>query len=189
MITAGGVFTTIRNATFTELGYLFEGGAISERALRNYYKEERKKAQSRISKLKSASVVNEYGQQEIPRFEPAKNLKSISDLLHEITDLNRFLRKDTSKVSGLKREKEARLNTLRERGINVNSSNYSEWAEFIKWFENSEYRYAFEYWGIEVRSVFDQASKSENAGPEDWEKLFNAYAEKYENNRVRKTKY
>lgn len=189
MITGGGVFTQIRNATFMELGVLVSGGAISEKALRNYYSSELKKARSRISKLKSKKTAAEFGSQEIPTFESPRKLKDLRDLIHEISDLNRFNRSPTSKISGLKKEREARIENLQEMGIDVTKENYSKWAEFVRWYNRSEYGKTFEYHSKEVKQVFEESMEDGNAGPEEWQRLFQKYLEKYENSKNNRTKY
>lgn len=171
------VFTTIRESTYTQLGQLLTSGEITEVALRNYYRTEVKKARNRISKLKSSRIEQEYGKQDLPRFLSLKNLTTSSALLHEIADLNRFLNKKTSLESGLKRQKEARFNNLREMGVDIDEENYSMWDRFIKWFNLSEYSKKFEYEEIVVHDVFEEAIKNEKSTPAEWEKLFRKYAE------------
>lgn len=172
------VFTTIRESSYTELGELLTSGAVSEAALRNYYKQEVKKARSRISKLKSAAITKEYGKQDIPRFMALKNLTNTGALLHEIADLNRFLNRKTSLESGLKKSKAARLKYLREWGLNISPENFGRWAEFVRWFNLSEYSKKFEYEADEVKEVFEDSLKNEKATPEEWERLFNEYIKK-----------
>lgn len=189
MITGGGVFTQIRNASFMELGVLVSGGAISEKAVRNYYSSELKKARSRISKLKSEKTTQEFGKQDIPQFESPKNLKDLRSLLREVSDLNRFNRSSTSKISGLKEEREARLENLQEMGIEVDESNFGQWADFIKWYKRSEFNKTFEYHSAEVKKVFEESIKNGKATPQDWQRLFEKYLSKYEADKGSGTKY
>lgn len=189
MITGGGVFTQIRNASFMELGVLVSGGVISEKAIRNYYSSELKKARSRISKLKSEKTTQEFGKQDIPKFESPRNLKDLRSLLREVTDLNRFNRSSTSKISGLKEERESRIENLQEMGIDVDESNYGQWADFTRWYKNSEFSKTFEYHSAEVKKVFEESIKNGKATPQDWQRLFEKYLEKYEANKSAGTKY
>ena len=172
------VFTTIRESSYTELGELLTSGAVSEAAMRNYYRQEVKKARNRISKLKSEAITKEYGKQDIPRFMAMKNLITTGALLHEIADLNRFLNCKTSIESGLEKSKAARLKHLRERGLNISPENFGRWAEFVRWFNLSEYSKKFEYEADEVKEVFEESLKNEKATPEEWERLFNEYIKK-----------
>lgn len=171
------VFTTIRESTYLQLGKLVSAGEISEAALRNYYRTEVKKARNRISKLKNKNVIKEYGEQDLPKFSPLKELKSKSDLIHEIIDLNKFLNKRTSLISGLKHEKKYRMEYLQNVGFNVTEDNFLRWDEFIKWFNLSEYSKKFEYVDEVVGEVFEEAMANEKTSPEDWDKLFEKYAE------------
>lgn len=182
------VFTTIRESTYLQLGKLLSAGGISEAALRNYYRTEVKKARNRISKLKNPRIEREYGKQELPRFSSLRELKTTSALLHEIADLNRFLNKRTSLESGLKHEKQYRMEYLQSEGINVSEGNYNMWDEFIKWFNLSEYSKKFEYVDAVVGEVFEEAIENEKSTPEDWEKLFKKYAEN-EDRKSKRTSY
>ena len=182
------VFTTIRESTYTQLGKLVSSGEITEAALRNYYRTEVKKARNRISKLKNPRIEREYGKQDLPRFMSLRNLTTTSALLHEIADLNRFLNKRTSLESGLKHEKNYRMEYLKSEGINVSEDNYLLWDEFIKWFNLSEYSKKFEYVDEVVGEVFEDAINNEKITPADWEKLFERYA-KHEDKKSKRTSY
>lgn len=182
------VFTTIRESTYTQLGKLLSSGEISEAALRNYYRTEVKKARNRISKLKNPRIEQEYGKQDLPRFMSLRNLTTTSALLHEIADLNRFLNKRTSLESGLKHEKQYRMEYLQNEGINISEGDYTKWDEFIKWFYLSEYSKKFEYVDEVVCDVFEEAIENEKSTPEDWEKLFKKYAEN-EDHKSKRTSY
>ena len=171
------VFTTIRQSTYLQLGKLLTSGEISEAAMRNYYRTEVKKARNRISKLKNKKVIAEYGEQDLPRFMSLRNLITTSALLHEIADLNKFLNKRTSLISGLKHEKKYRMEYLQNVGFNVTEENYLRWDEFIKWFYLSEYSKKFEYVDEVIGEVFEEAMANEKTSPEDWDKLFEKYAE------------
>lgn len=170
-----GVFTTIRESTYTQLGKMVTTGSITESQLRNYYKSEVKKARSRISKLRSESVTTEYGKQELPRFMKEKNLTTLSALVHEIADLNRFLNKKTSLVSGLKEAKKKHLERLKNLNMKVDEGNYNKWQEFIKWFNLSEYSKKFEYEDEVIEEIFYEAVENEKSTPDEWERLFDEY--------------
>lgn len=181
-------FTTLRESTYTQLGKMVTSGAVSEAALRNFYRTERRKAKNRISKLKSEKVTREYGRQDIPYFMKEKNLTSMSALVHEIADLNRFLNRKTSLVSGLKKQKEARIKELKKFGVNVDGDSYNKWSEFIQWFNLSEYSKRFEYESTEVKDVFSEAMKQEKSTPVEWERLFQQYID-HENTQSKRHSY
>ena len=189
MITGGGVFTQIRNASFMELGVLVSGGVISEKAIRNYYSTELKKARARINFLKSKQYVAEFGKQDTPTFENPRKLKDMRSLLREVSDLNRFLRTAETKISGLRAEKEARLKALKEWGFDLSTFNYAKWAEFVKWYKKSEFGKTFEYHSAEVRKVFEESIQNEKATPAEWSKLFDKYEKIYEANKSAGTKF
>ena len=189
MITGGGVFTQIRNASFMELGVLVSGGVISEKAVRNYYSSELKKARARINFLNSKKYIAEFGKQDTPTFETPRKLKDMRSLLREVSDLNRFLRTAETKYSGLKAEKEARLKNLEEMGFDTSTLNYAKWAEFVKWYKKSEFSKTFEYHSAEVKKVFEESIQNEQATPAEWQKLFQKYLDKYESDKGTGTQY
>lgn len=173
-----GLYTRIQKASYTQLGEMLTSGEVTEAALKNYYRQEFKKAKSRIRKLEKESTIKEYGAQDIPKFLNIKNLTTTSALLHEIADISRFMRRRSSTIGGLKREKEARLKNLKKFGLNVTPENYGKWNEFVNWFNLSEYSKKFEYEAEEVKDVFTESLKNEKATPEEWERLFNEYIKK-----------
>lgn len=169
-------YTVLRQLTYTQLGKMLSTGAITESALRQFYRVERRKAQSRLSKLRSKAVVAEYGKQDLPRFRKEKNLITVSDLVHEIADLNRFLNKKESLVSGLKKAKEARKQQLEEMGVDTSNIDWGLWNSFSKWFNLSEYSKRFEY--IEIVDIWENELKNvENPSTKDWEDALKRYSE------------
>lgn len=173
-----GIYTRIQQSSYTQLGQMLTRGEVTIKVLQNYYRQELKKAKSRIRKLDTELVEKEYGKQDIPKFMSLKNLRTTSDLLHEIADISKFMRHRSSTIGGLKREKEARLQNLKKFGLNVTPENYGLWNEFVKWFNLSEYSKKFMYEAEEVKDVFTEALEDGKASPSDWEKLFKKYAER-----------
>lgn len=172
-----GIFVRIQQASYTQLGKMLSSGEITETAIKNYYRQELKKAKSRIYKLAKESTIKEYGTQDIPKFKSLKELTSVSDLLHEVSDISRFMRLKSTTIGGLKREKEARLKNLKKFGINVTPENYGLWNDFVKWFELSEYSKKFMYEADTIKDVFTEALDNEKPTPEEWDRLFKKYAE------------
>lgn len=171
-----GLYTRIQKASYTQLGKMLTSGEVTEAALKNYYRQEYKKAKSRIRKLDTEAVEKEYGKQDIPKFLNIKNLTTTSALLHEIADISRFMRHRSSTMGGLRREKKARLENLKKFGLNVTPENYGKWNEFVNWFNLSEYSKKFMYEAEEVKDVFTESLEDEKATPEEWDKLFKEYA-------------
>lgn len=176
-----GIYTRIQQSSYSQLGKMVTSGEVTIKVLQNYYRQELKKAKSRIRKLDTEAVKKEYGKQDIPKFMSLKNLTTTSALLHEIADISAFMRKRDSTIGGLKREKEARLKNLKKFGVNVSAKNYAKWMEFVKWFNLSEYAKKFMYEAEEVKDVFTESMEDEKATPKEWEDLFKKYAEREDN--------
>jgi len=173
-----GIYTRIQQSSYSQLGKMVTSGEVTIKVLQNYYRQEFKKAKSRIRKLDTEAVEREYGKQDIPKFMSLKNLTTTSALLHEIADISRFMRHRSSTMGGLKREKEARIRNLQKFGLDVSPENYGKWNEFVKWFNLSEYSKKFMYEAEEVKDVFTESLENGKATPKEWDDLFKKYAEK-----------
>lgn len=163
--------TQISEMTYNKLAYAVSEGIVSERRLRDYYTSARKKALSRNTRV---SKTTEFGHIEKQTFEKLKDLKSLSDLLHEIHDVNKYLNYKGSTITGLKELRTENLNALHESGFDfVNEKNYGDWINFIRWFKSSEYAKYYDSDDEEIKSVFEQAG--EGATPEDWANIFDKF--------------
>ena len=162
----------ISRMSYNVLGKRVSSGQISERRLRSYYKEARKEAMKRGKKLESSS---EFGPLEKPFFMQEKNLVTTSALLHEIADINRFLKPERSTIQGLKADRSKKLETLHKHGFNfVSENNFSDWTRFMNWFYSSEFARYYDSSDPDVEEVFNM---SERGTPAEWTHLFNSFLE------------
>ena len=158
----------IQKMTFNQLAKALVSGELTEKRLRSYYTDARRKAVDRNRRVQSS----EFGKIAEPqRFMTLKNLPTQSALLHEIADVNRFLSSKRSTISGQRALKERYIETAQQHGMNVDDSNYFKWIDFLKWFKQSAYALAYDSDSEEVADAFE-----EGAGPADWERIFTAYA-------------
>lgn len=165
----------IQKMTFNQLAQALVSGELTEKRLRSYYTDARRKATDRNRRVQHS----EFGQIAEPqRFMTLKNLPTQSALLHEIADVNRYLSSKRSTVSGQRALKEKYIETARQHGMNVNDRNYFKWIDFIKWFQESAYALAYDSDSIEVDTAFEEGST-----PADWEKIFKKYGTKNRKNR------
>ena len=117
-------------ASYNQIGALLTSGRVSEADLRRYYSNARQIALKRIKAAESADL--EFWNP--PEFRRIKNLVTTSDLLHEIADVNRFLKAPTT-VGARRADIAEKVKTMHERNmfLFVNEANYSTFARFMDW--------------------------------------------------------
>lgn len=158
----------IQKMTYNQLAKALVSGELTEKRLRSYYTDARRKAKDRNRRVQSS----EFGQiAESERFMTLKNLPTQSALLHEIADVNKYLSSKRSTISGQRALKEKYIETAQQHGMNVDDDNYFKWIDFLKWFKESAYALAYDSDSEEVSDAFEEGS-----GPADWERIFKAYA-------------
>lgn len=120
----------VGGATYNQLGALLTSGRVSEAGLRRYYSRARQTALKRVKAAEKAGLAFWNP----PEFRRIKNLVTTSDLLHEIADVNRFLKAPTT-VGARRADIAEKVSTMHERNmfLFVNESNYSTFARFMDW--------------------------------------------------------
>ncbi len=168
----GLTFNQISKLTYNQLGKALTAGEVSEKWLKDYYTTARKKAVDRYRKV---SKTEEFGNLEKQHFSKLKNLTTTSDLLHAISDVNRYLGSKRSTITGLKQEREQVLQTLEFHGFSfIDESNYGNWTRFISWFKSTEYARYFDSNSEELEEVF---VNNEASSPVEWAKAFEEFLE------------
>ncbi len=166
--------------TYNQLGKAVTSGKLTEKRLRSYYTDARRKAVDRLRRVSSEKVMQEFGNEPDEHFTKLRNLKTTADLLHEVADVNRFLKSKASTITGLKEQRQNIIDSANEMGFDVNTDNYAEFYNFMKWFKKSEFAIAYDSDSEEVMEVFNAA---ESASPEEWTRLFNEYKRMQNNKR------
>lgn len=146
-------------------------GAVTESDLRGAYKTLRHRAQQRERSTHVESVVKEFGNTERTYFTKPSNLVTQSKLLHELADVNRYLKSKASTITGLKQTRKNVINAAEKQGFDVDKGNYRQFVEFMKWFHASEYAKKYDSDSEEVAEVFN----SEKATRGSWQKAFKAF--------------
>lgn len=160
----------ISQMTYNQLGAALVSGELSVKRLRSYYSDARAKALARSARVQKS----EFGEiSDKPYFSKIKNLTTDRALLHEIADVNKYLKSDRSTITGQKKLREKYIETAKERGFDIDADNYTDWINFIQWFKNSEFALSFDSDSEEVEEAFQ-----EGAGPDEWKKLFGEYMDR-----------
>lgn len=162
----------IRSMSFNQLAAAVTSGKLSEKRLRDYYSSARKTAIDRGKRVEK-SRYGEIVEQE--HWTKTKNLTTTSSLLHEISDVNRYLNRSTTTISGLKEAERKYIERAQEHKLPVDAGNYIEWIKFMQWFRNSEYALSYDSDSEEVEEVF-----TEGSSPIEWERLFEQFIERDE---------
>ena len=160
--------------TYSELVKRYMQNDITDAQLKDFYKRKRKYAQELVRKIEKSDVP--FAKNEKPSFRTPSTLVLTSDILHEIADVNRFLKSKTRTVKGRKESRSRAVKTLRERGFSfVTEKNFFEFNTFMKWFRATEYSKMFGSDSTVVDSVFRRAEDANLSNAAGWEKLFNEY--------------
>jgi hypothetical protein len=168
--------------SYNQLGKALTSGVLTEKRIKSYYTDARRKAVDRLRRVSSEEVMREFGNEPDEHFTKLRNLKTTSDLLHEVADVNRFLKSKSSTITGLKEQRQNIIDSAAEMGFDVDVDNYAEFYNFMKWFKKSEFAMAYDSDSEEVMEVFNAA---ESASPEEWTRLFNEYKRMQNNKRER----
>lgn len=138
-VTTGGTWTghtayqlrnMLRGASFNEIGSMLTKGTVSEAEVKRFYRDEVKAANRRIQAAEKAGV----GFGDRPSFRNLSNMVTTSDLVHELADVNRFMRGKTT-VTERVRTMNKQLDTMHGRGLfqNVNRGNFGQFVKFMDW--------------------------------------------------------
>ena len=160
----------IASMSYNELVKALTSGAVTVERLKSYYVDARRKAMSRDRSRQK--VGDQFGGLDKQYFTKVKNLTSTSSLLHEISDVNRFLGSKKSTITGLKQIRENTINRAESLGFDLNYDNYSDWVRFMNWFKSSEFAKAFDSSSEELAEAFNNA---DSATPKDWSKALEEF--------------
>lgn len=138
-VTTGGVWTghtayqlrqMLRGASFNDIGSMLTKGTVTEAEVKRFYREEVRNANRRIQAAEKAGV----GFGDKPAFRNVSNMVTTSDLVHELADVNRFMRGKTT-VTERVRSMNKQLDTMHGRGLfhNVNRGNFGQFVKFMDW--------------------------------------------------------
>lgn len=139
--------------------YHIEADILTPKEMRSHYRYLRTIANKRLSKF--AGTEFEDAQSYVKnkdRFVPLKQIKSERDLRFKLYELNKFIRAESSSVTGLKRIRNRAIKTARERGMTwLNKSNIKQFGEYMD-FLRSKYG-AKQFDSERAQELFGQSIK------------------------------
>lgn len=161
----------IGGATYNQIGALLTSGRVSEADLRRYYSRARQTALKRVKAAEKAG----YAFWNPPDFRRIKNLVTTSDLVHEIADVNRFL-KGPSTVGARRADIAKKVNTMHERNmfLFVNESNFAAFARFMDWARATSRLTTYTSESDEIELTAETVIQTGASTAEEFEALFNA---------------
>ena len=142
----------LHGATYNQIGSLLTSGKVTEKELLKYYRNARETALKRVKANEKAGLP--FGNK--PEFRKAGNVVTVSDLVREIADVNRFLNAKTS-AAARRDTIQKRLDTMHSRGLfkDVNIHNYHVFERFMNWFKSTGLNTSYSSESDEVEYTFE----------------------------------
>ena len=161
----------VGGASYNQIGALLTSGKVTEADLRRYYSSARQTALKRVEAAEKAGL--DFWNP--PEFRRIKNLVTTSDLLHEIADVNRFLKAPTT-VGARRADIAEKVSTMHERNmfLFVNESNYSTFAHFMDWARATSRLTTYSSESDEIELTAETVIQTGARTAEEFEELFNA---------------
>lgn len=161
----------VGGASYNQIGALLTSGKVSEADLRHYYSSARQTALKRVKAAEKAG----YAFWNPPEFRRIKNLVTTSDLLHEIADVNRFLKAPTT-VGARRADIAKKVNMMHERNmfLFVNESNFAAFARFMDWARATSRLTTYTSESDEIELTAETVIQTGASTAEEFEILFNA---------------
>lgn len=171
----------IGKLSYRGIAKALDAGSLSIKELKKYYTEFRDIAEKRAKRMEQdrKKLEKQYGDLEIEHFRKLKNIITTSDLVKEFSSLTKYVNKQTSSITGLKKRRKDLINYWKDNGFPyINESNYGDFRTFMKWFKSTNWSIIYDSDDTIVEDVFNS---KEASGPEDWERLMKEFSEAYEN--------
>jgi hypothetical protein len=122
--------------TYEDEVYTPDGAkSLQDKDLRKEYSRLRSIARKRLERFEGTEwedtqifKVNEH------KFKPLKDMDSDRELRHLFSDVARFVKAETSSVSGLERQRRLAMESLQEHGYDfVNTNNFNRFVHFMEY--------------------------------------------------------
>ena len=139
--------------------YHIEANILTPKEMRSHYSYLRTIANKRLSKFAGTEFedAKSYVKNK-DRFVPLEQIKSERELRYKLYELNKFIRAESSSVTGLKRIRNRAIETAHERGMTwLNKSNIKQFGEYMD-FLRSKYG-AKQFDSERAQKLFGQSIK------------------------------
>ena len=139
--------------------YHIESDILTPEEMQRDYSYLRKIANKRLSRFAGTEFEDAKSYlKNKDRFVPLKQIKSERDLRYKLYELNKFIRAESSTVTGLKRIRNRAIETAHERGMTwLNKSNIKQFGEYMD-FLRSKYG-AKQFDSERAQELFGQSIK------------------------------
>lgn len=159
----------ISKMSLYELQGAVKNNTYSMTEIRTAYSALRERARGRTRTVTSAKNQAAFRTEKPRQFATEKQLKTNSDLLRELHDVNQYLNSYRSTVKGLEKHRENTIAGAAKWGINVTNENYADYLEFMEWFRSSEYAVSYDSGSSAVKNAFNGENVDSNAIRKAWE--------------------
>lgn len=105
---------------------------MGEREFRKIYTEQRDMAQKRLKRLRNSEFSNTEFVQNYDDFPKLSDIHTSRDLIFQMSELNRFLGSPRSSITGQNEIRKRTVETLQQRGYDVDNSNYNDFQFLIQ---------------------------------------------------------
>lgn len=162
------------NKSYYELNRLFERGQLDPYEALEDYKRMRESVMRQIRRIQKSDVKMTI---ERPKFVTPAEIKSTSDLLHAIADIQQFRRSSNYTIRERREKRDKSIRKMRSRGMEfVDESNFDTWAKFMNWFRDNKVYKIYGSRDDVVEEFFDDNwVELEQTPIEEWKKLFEEY--------------
>ena len=160
----------ISKMSLYELQGAVKNNTYSMTEIRTAYSTLRERARGRTRTVTSARNQAAFRTEKPRQFATEKQLKTNSDLLRELHDINKYLNSYRSTVKGLEKHREDTIKGAAKWNITVTNENYPEYLDFMDWFKDSEFATAYDSGSSEVKNAFNGENVDGNEIRKAWEK-------------------
>lgn len=162
------------NKSFYELNRLFERGQLDPYEAMKDYTRMRDSAMRQVRRIQASDVKMTT---ERPEFVKPSQIKSTSELLHAISDIQQYKRSGNYTIRERREKRDKAISTMRSHGMDfVDRDNYSTWARFMQWFYDNKVDRIFGSRDDVVEDFFEDTwEELEDTPVSEWEELFEEY--------------
>lgn len=163
-----------KDKSFYELNRLFERGQLDPYEAMKDYQRMRDSAMRQVRRIQQSDVKMTI---ERPEFVKPSEIKSTSELLHAISDVQQYQSSGNYSIRERRRRRDEAIKTMRARGMNfVDESNYNAWAKFMNWFRSNKVNKIYGSREDIVENFFEENwSVLEGTPVEKWKQLFEEF--------------
>ena len=131
---AGKKVNPVAGLNYNQLAIKYSKGELSYNQIIKGYKSMRETVTRQLRRIKSSDVPF-IDEDSVPRFKTVAEMGTVSDILHELADINRFRESAYYSISERRKTRDSVIAKLRASGFDVDGSNWVNYIAFIRWYQ------------------------------------------------------